>query len=213
LIVAFLALTELCVATNYKWTDAEGNVHYGDKPPPGAPFEQVRTQSITPEQAAQGEALRLKMLEQTGRDKALASEREAAAVAAESAALARAIELAPLCLEARKKLDVLHERMPVYRTPTGELRVRHVEDVYEGERTYLDDAARSAEIAGVEQVIANTCHPHIDPGQAFARQQQIMSEKCAAKRARLARLSDPATHTADSEIATARTDVATWCSN
>lgn len=201
----------VCWADAYKWTDADGRVHYGDRPPAGIPTEQVRTDRITPEQAREGELLRQQMLERAGRDASKQAEHDAARAAAAAAAREADVATAPVCLEARKKLDVLDEAKPVYRTPSGRLRVKYPGDAYDGERVYLDDVERAAEIASVENVIANTCNPRNDPGQEIARQEQIMSEQCDAERERLRLLSRPGSHAADTELEAAQARVAYLC--
>jgi hypothetical protein len=209
-ILALVAATE-CHAQAYKWQDAEGKVHYGDRPPPGAAADPVRTQRITPEQARQGEELRQRMLERAGRDardRAAENAERAAALAAQHEQDAAA---APACLDARKKLDVLEEARPVYRTPAGALRVKYPGDAYDGERVYLDDAERAQEIAAVEQQIADTCNPRNDPGQALARQEQIRGERCEAEREKLRLLSRQGSHAVDSEIDAAKAQASYYC--
>ena len=60
--LAFLVLVSMVsvmasAQTVHKWTDAQGVVHYGDRPPPGAKSEQVRIAPPPPSaRAAQGPA-------------------------------------------------------------------------------------------------------------------------------------------------------------
>lgn len=206
-----LAASSECHAQAYKWQDADGKVHYGDRPPPGVAADPVRTQRITPEQAQQGEALRQRMLERAGQDARERATENAGRAAEAAAQREQDVATAPACLEARKKLDILHEAKPVYRTASGALRVKYPGDAYDGERLYLDDAERAQEIASVNQVIANMCNPRNDPGQAYARDEQIRSERCDAEREKLRLLSRPDAHSADSEIEASEARVRYYC--
>lgn len=106
-----LTTAGLAQAAMYKWVDEDGNVHYGQRPPAGRPYERMRPAprpSTPPEQAdTRLEQLR-RQIEEAGRAREEA-DRKAAAQQAEAArrrqncAIARR-NLANLEMGGRKKL-------------------------------------------------------------------------------------------------------------
>jgi hypothetical protein len=57
LILGLLLASSLFAQEVYRWTDEEGNVHYGDRPPPEEETERVQIQaSPSPEPVEDGEA-------------------------------------------------------------------------------------------------------------------------------------------------------------
>ena len=112
IVLTLLLITAgLAQAAMYKWVDENGNVHYGQRPPAGRPYERMRPAprpSTPPDQAGkQLEQLR-KQLEAAGQAR-IEADRKAAAQQAEAerrqrnCAIARR-NLADLEMGGRKKL-------------------------------------------------------------------------------------------------------------
>ena len=128
----------------YRWVDAEGNVHYGDRPS-GTPTEQrlqltyARTDGSAVEQRVQ-ERLEAK----TARAEAEAEAEKAAQEAAEEAEIAA---------EQQKACESAKARLETYRSPR---RLYKADE--NGERVYLDDEQRQAASRRIEEQIAEFCN-------------------------------------------------------
>lgn len=127
----------------YKWTDAEGNVHYGDRPS-GEPTEQRMqiTYNRTSNRTVQRQV-------QSYRDAAAAREeaRGAAAEAEEKAAEERAVaeDRMAKCEQTRTQLKQMLEARRVYREDEN------------GERVYLDEEQRNQARERAEEQIEEYC--------------------------------------------------------
>jgi hypothetical protein len=153
------------VAQIYSWKDKDGRVHYGDTPPPtgevnlikGTPAAKpVAAPVATPSPEAAGapgateapatqEAARPPTLaerEQAFRERR-AAEAEAQAKAEQEAA--RDAERQRFCEQAPNQLAALQSGQRVSRFNAA------------GEREFMDDAERSAEIARLQQQLAEHC--------------------------------------------------------
>lgn len=132
----------------YRWVDAEGNVHYSDRPPPDSATESeeiVVDAEIPPERQA---AAQRRLDEQQRQLEAGRSRRdERQQDSAQQAAQRQQQEAARqrLCAEARTNMTRLVEVGPVFRVNQS------------GEREYLDDSQRQAEIARYRQVVNQAC--------------------------------------------------------
>ena len=138
---AFLVVSGAAVASDiYKWVDADGNVHYGDKPV-GNPAERVAIESRRTDRAAVAAQV-------SAAREARAEAREARAAAegeqptAEELAAAAA-EKEQECAGYREKLQAMLTSRRLYREGEG------------GEREYLSDdeidAARAKATTQVEE--------------------------------------------------------------
>ena len=130
----------------YKWTDAQGNVHYGERPPPGMESEKMgvppspkgadvdssrdRWDNIL-ERQQRADELRREDKERKQQEKAEQQQHEANRKKA--------------CAAAHYDLEVLRAQVPVY----------EYDD--KGERVYFDEETRAGEIARLEQFIAEQC--------------------------------------------------------
>jgi len=127
----------------YKWTDADGNVHYEDRPS-GDPSEQRlqfsynRTNASAVQNRVQSQrdvaTTRREAREEAEADKQTAAENRAAA----EQKLAQ-------CHSYRAKLKTMLESRRVYREDEA------------GERSYLDDAQRAEARTKAEELIKETC--------------------------------------------------------
>ena len=127
----------------YKWTDADGTVHYEDRPT-GAPTE-VRldiTYRSTDRSAVQ-QRIQSRVDAQTAREEARSIAEAAKQEAAEDAAAEE--QRSDRCNRARARLESHLQARRVYRTDD------------KGERVYLDDAQRQEARQKAEEQIAEFC--------------------------------------------------------
>lgn len=189
----------------YRWTDADGQLQYGDVPPPGVKAERVGRPvdpGLSPE-AAQ-ERLNQIRLDDAGRD----AEREARARArakSDAAAAAARAERARRCQAAWDALAALESQRPVYRDEEGGLRLKRGQgwpDTYSGERQYLDDATRASETARYRAEAQQNCEPDADAQAALqsADEGRRRQERCDAAQADLAALRRPEAHAAQRDL-------------
>lgn len=128
-----------------KWVDAQGNVHYSDAPP-----QNVKTQNV-PNIAGKGQAAapatyssksyveREAELKKSKQEKTEANEKKAQQEA-------QAEEKKRNCAAAQQNLRVLEEgtRIATYDA--------------NGEKTYLDDAAREQRLIDTRKAVSNNCN-------------------------------------------------------
>jgi hypothetical protein len=127
----------------YKWTDEDGNIHYGDRPT-GAPTEErlQLTYNRTNNRAVSSRVKQRNEIDKARRDaQAEAEENELSAADAQKAAEEKVAE----CNSYRERMKTMLEAPRVYRTNEA------------GERVYLDDAARDAARTQAEEYIKQTC--------------------------------------------------------
>jgi hypothetical protein len=141
-LLTVLAAGPLFAGEIYKWTDAEGNVHFGDKPD-GARSERVAIVSRPTDRAmvqSQNFACR------EARDAAAKEKAEAAADApSEDELQTAAAEKNQKCAEYRQKMQKLVQSRRLYREDEA------------GERVYLDEAQTISARAEVEGQISEYC--------------------------------------------------------
>ena len=211
--MTLLALAANVDAEVYKWVDEEGNVHYSDQPPLDAESERVQLDYTTGSNGDPSEALQ-RVLEQPETAAERRSEERQAASAGKEAERAARVAQDQRCLETRMQLAVLQEQLPVYRDEEGKFRARWRlrPDTYQGERKYLDDAARASEIERTQQHIRVNCqHPDDTQAQTLARTQWLRSEDCATARVELKELEMPSARTVTQELEEKREEVKRYC--
>ena len=127
----------------YKWTDADGNVHYEDRPTGNESEEQLNysynrtsTEAVQIRVEADNEA-------EAGRREARAEAAEEKRAAEEEAVAAEKKQIE--CQTHRAKLTKMRDARRVYRSDEA------------GERVYLDEAERAESISAVENYIKETC--------------------------------------------------------
>lgn len=126
----------------YRWTDAEGRVHFGDRPPAGTGEALPLTSRPTPPAPAPDAGARRQRQEQLLR--AFETERreraeQAAAARAETARRERN------CRSARERLEGVRSAAYLFRRDGS------------GERVILDDAERAAAEAETEALVTQWC--------------------------------------------------------
>lgn len=149
LLGAILLTTAPSLAEVFKWTDARGNVHYSDQPPPAGEIgvlPHVLPTHPAREAQAAGEAERKKLSErQTEARMKEALAREADQKKQEALA-EEAKRRAENCQRVRKNLETLEKP-----------RSRVARQNAQGQREYLDDTARQAETEKARRDISEYC--------------------------------------------------------
>ena len=125
----------------YKWTDGEGHVHYSDQPPT------VKAQVIRNTNAGQEAITSQATQSLDASDQAYQKRRkeadDARAKAEKEAAQARVQR--ENCTQARNNLSTLQNTPRVFTTGA------------DGQRSYMDDAARANAIASSQKAVADFC--------------------------------------------------------
>ncbi len=188
LIIAFSAWLAADAIQVYKWVDEDGNVYYSDQAPPEGQEAEELILDSTPSAAdvrdAQERTARLKTKQQTSQNQR--SEERQSESAAKEGKRAAQVARDDRCLEARKQLISLQQRLPVYRDEEGIFRTLSVYNTYEGEREYLDDATRALEIDRVRHDVTTNCEHPDDPKKQFlASRERMKSMQCETARADL----------------------------
>ena len=128
----------------YRWVDAEGNVHYGDRPS-GAPTEQrIALSYARTDGGAVEKRVQARLDAQAVRDEERALADKAAQEAAEEAEIAA--ERVKKCESSRARLETYLQSRRLYRADEN------------GERVYLDDEQRQEARRKVEEQIAEFCN-------------------------------------------------------
>lgn len=133
--------------TIYKWVDRNGVTQYSSAPPP-AGASAVRVPVPPPpsaEAASQAKAAAQRASDEAKRREADRLREQADKQLRDSGARSSAADRLQRCAKAREQLEVLTKPAPVY---------RHNE---RGERIYLEDSARDAEIGRLRSEVAMYC--------------------------------------------------------
>jgi hypothetical protein len=127
----------------YKWTDAQGRVHFGDRPPGEASTTAIAPLAppAAPAPTDAERAVRQQRLLDMYRDERLEKEEREAKQKAEDEERRRR------CAHAKDRLD-RYERSP-----------RIYDPQQNGERRYLSDGERDAEIRTARNEVARLCKP------------------------------------------------------
>lgn len=129
LILLFALLPVLASAQIYRWTDAQGRVHFGQQPAAGATTVDVRPQVVERDQATRER--------EEGAARFFDARREEQAAAAEQAAEARA-SAAARCSGLRQKRAELAAGRIFYRTGANGEREFYSDDEVDAARRKLD---------------------------------------------------------------------------
>ncbi len=127
----------------YKYTDADGNVHYTDRPSGDSSEERRQVSYNRTDNAAVQERVQTRLESQAKRDEARSEAQQAKLTAAEERAAAE--EKAAKCADYRQKMKAMLEARRVYREDKN------------GERVYLDDVARAEARTKAEELIKEHC--------------------------------------------------------
>ena len=108
---------------------------------------------------------------------------------------------ADACIDARIRLGILAEQMPVYWTASGELRPNWTRDTYRGRREYVDDDERPKLRAQAQHDVDSHCAaPQDANAQARAYNKWIDEEVCAVLRVKIDAARQPRARTPKSEV-------------
>lgn len=203
------ALPAIGETPTYRWRDAEGGVHFGDKPPAGVVAEplKVRPQPsrLTPAEA-DAEVRRLRAAEASRAE--TAARQKATATAAERARAERQAARQQRCEEAKWALAALDSGRPVYRDEQNRYRIKRPPvqgDAYTGKREYLDEATRQREIAVEKRRIAENCGGQPTPAERARTEEEILhAEECEKAAADLQLMLQPQSGATDEDIAARR---------
>ncbi len=154
--VALLSLLLLLVAsvafgdpgTIYKWTDADGNVHYTDcPPPPGCKAETVEAQAApSAADIAQAQERLEKLMAEQEQSAAIREQERLERQRKEALAIELAAAQKRMCIQAQQNLHVLLMKRPVY----------YINE--KGEHVWLDDATHKAEIERMRKLVKEYCN-------------------------------------------------------
>lgn len=138
--LAFILLAAPAAAEGvYKWVDAHGRTHFGGTPPPGQNAKRLNTQATNTATApAQGGRSWQEQLDLSNQRRQQASEKEQASAKAEQ-------ETEMRCRSARYRFDSLEGGGARYRINA------------QGEREYIDDGQRQAELDAAARQVATYC--------------------------------------------------------
>jgi hypothetical protein len=141
LFLGVLAITGHAQAELYKWTDAQGKVHYTDQPPT------LKAQVIKNSTAGQADITSQATQSLDAKDQAYQKRRKEADDARTKAD--KEAELARVqrenCAKARSNLSTLQNSARVYSTNAA------------GQRTYMDDDARARELTSSQKAVSDFC--------------------------------------------------------
>jgi hypothetical protein len=158
-LIALMAAATLCLPAmaQWKWTDANGNAQYSDRPPPpGTPDSKVLLRPsatarpmaapAAPASAASGPVLRTVDAElEAKRKKAETDAKQEAAAKAQAEADRVAKAKAENCNLAKSQAATLNDGIRIARVNA------------KGEREYLDDNQRAQEASRAQSVMATDC--------------------------------------------------------
>ena len=205
LLLLFIAMATVA-ATIYKWVDENGITHYSAIPPANQKAQKFQTSSPSSAvEAGKPASSPLQRREQGSTNVQKQNSRVENSSADQP-------EGDGSCQKARKQLELLQQQLPVYRDEEGKLHVKWKYDAYQGNREYLDDATRAAEITHTRQKIESSCSQENNAkDQSLAHKQFIKSEYCAAARADLEAIERPEARTPRREIDEQRRKVHLYC--
>lgn len=127
----------------YKYTDADGNVHYTDRPSGESTEERLQVSYNRTNSAAVQERVKTRQDVETKREEARSEARTAKQAAEDERAAAE--EKAARCADYRQKMKAMLEARRVYREDAN------------GERVYLDDVSRAEARTKAEELIKENC--------------------------------------------------------
>jgi hypothetical protein len=141
LAIAMVVAAPAFAGTMYKWKDEKGVTHFSEDPPPGGKAEKIDVRPVPPSSIPppppRPQDLRTREIEL--RQKREGKERD------EQKAQQAARQREERCLRAQRNLDVLQRQRPVYSVDK------------QGNRVYVEDQQRAAEIEDTRKAIAENC--------------------------------------------------------
>lgn len=202
--VLALSLGSALAQEVYKWVDQQGVTHYtSSPPPPGVAAKVLQAPASPTPNPAPGSANPAQR--KTDEAKRLSEQREQAQVQQrqmrDAAQRSEATRLAD-CANARQQRDALSRGGPVFRYNAT------------GQRDYLPDSARDAEIARWQQQVNNLClgNPADQDTATQQRSQEVQSQaQCRAAQDALRDLQTDSARSVPADLAAARERVQGLC--
>jgi hypothetical protein len=203
-------------AQTYRWLDAEGQVHFGDTPPPGVQATPLNVRSakskLTDDQArAEVQRLRHNMEAERAREQAI---QDRNAKDRQQALLEKAQQL-ERCEKARWALAALERGRPVYRDEAGLYRTKPPPgqgDAYTGKRDYLDEQQRKAEVGRQRKLARQHCGAEPTAQDQSQTEAQLRhAEMCERAAADLAVFSAPNSGVASEQLNATRSFLSSNC--
>ena len=188
-------------ATIYKWVDSHGVTQYSEQPPPGINSTQIATPPpITAASQQQAVAEAKSLIEETNRratERTLNQANQGRDSASARRSMASHIEF---CSKTRGDLSWLQEPLPFYRNNDR------------GERVYIDDGDRPAEIQRLQEVVRTQCNDEATSEAAAQRRSESKQRpECLASMNKLRSLAVPGTHASSQDMEQARQSARHWC--
>lgn len=143
-----------------KWVDENGVVHYAETCPEDSSSSEVRIEPPPPQEQIDATARRMEKLRSDVKAHATEREQEEDQNSQQTEKLEQTSDtMNRRCAEARWNLEILRKQLPVYYDDENQLHYkRSLHDYwYTGQRTYLDDERRAAEITHYTMVEEQTC--------------------------------------------------------
>jgi len=199
-----------------KWVDEKGVVHYAETCPEDVDSSDVPIEPPPPQEQIDETTLRAEKLRSEAKARHEQQEREKEQEALEYMELEKTSDtMNSRCAEARWNLEILRKQLPVYYDENNELHYnRSLHHYwYEGQRTYLDDQQRAAEISRYAMVEAQTC----TGSESDIRDRIIMymekrdAEICKHLRIKLAKMKELNTGIPSGEMRELEQTIATRC--
>jgi Domain of unknown function (DUF4124) len=151
-VIVFAALALAAVAeTVYKWVDERGVTHYSASPPKGGKAVEIKADDPPPPPSPGSsqpiQKTTKEVLEGYQKDRAAREEAQKKIELEQAVARAEVAARRQRCIQARQNSYVLQQPTPVFRMNER------------GERVYLDDTARAAELERFNAAIKRFCDP------------------------------------------------------
>lgn len=209
---SFLILLGVCLSLPalgeiHQWLDEHGNAHFGDKPPQHIDSKRLEVELQTGSVPVIEEKSKQQLLREQAEqeNQRLLGEMIKQKTIEKEANVSR-------CIEARRKLAVLWQDIPVYRDEQGKLRVHWAQDPYQGKRRYISDSQRAAEVNKAGNITIMNCE---NPGNADEYKQIFndwySEQHCAAARAELEHHEKSSSRSSSETIKDKRAAVSKYC--
>jgi type IV secretory pathway VirB10-like protein len=170
----------------YKWVDEKGVTQYSAAPPPGVKATRVDTGAPLPAAtASEAEAKARRLVEETNRRADERTREEVARTARDDTARRDAADRLQRCARGREQLDTVLRGGPVF----------HYNQ--RGEKVYLEDSARDAEIARLRNEVRAMCTGVPSTQDAVTRAAAAQADRmreCALARERVRELESGSSH-------------------
>lgn len=132
-LILAMAPAMINAATVYKWTDADGVTHFGDRQPTGTQAEQIRVKSGQPSSANTHSSAQQQLKEMEKRQQAASEESNET-----DAAVTRQAQRKTNCDAAQQNLEIISNNARIRITEDGEQRFLTPDEVSQQKQTYED---------------------------------------------------------------------------